>query len=665
MASSGSVSTGGYGSRYLKFDWWVNSQSIANNTTTIGWSLVGAGGNTNDYYKAGNFYVSIDGSQAYYSETRINLFNGTTVASGTKTLTHDSNGNKSFEVYVEAGIYSVAVNVSGRDTFTLNKIQRASQPSLITYPSTTTNVTIGDTIKIHMNRASTSFTHTVRYSWFNKNATIATGVVDNCSWTIPEHFCDDIPNSTSGWGTIYVDTYSGSTFIGTKSVTFVGNINTNTIRPTFPTYTVSEASDVVPSDWGIFVRTKSKLKFVISATAGRGANIKSITTKIDGVTYTGEEIETNVINTAGSITVDVSVTDTRGITSSSAKGITIIDYDLPYITEATAIRSDLSGKESDQGTYIKVTLVAGVSSAEGYNTASYKLYYKKTTEDSWSVYTFSSDEITYDGYVRVPAIDTNSSYDVKIGVTDYFTEVFKVLPTIPTAFTTVDYLNGGHGMAIGKVAEEEGILEVAFKTKFTGGIEYISLESGADLNDLTTPNFYDSGDVTTSNYSNCPITSGTFSLEVLSCGEAIKQRLSCISEENISYERNYLNETWSEWDCIGTWSGSNDNGEWIKYGNGTMICRQTVKGTIDITTAWGSLYSSESMTLPDFPMTFIERPTITVSPQTQTGTQYMITGNGGGSSGNAAHGGNICLIRPLSRTGVAYILDIVAVGKWK
>ena len=114
-------------------------------------------------------------------------------------------------------------------------------------------------------------------------------------------------------------------------------------------------------------------------------------------------------------------------------------------------------------------------------------------------------------------------------------------------------------------------------------------------------------------------------------------------------------------------SGSNANGSWTKWADGTMIINKTVLGTANITNAWGSLYISSEINLGDFPVAFIEMPTIVVSPQTQTGTQYMLVGNGGSGSGygTETNAGNVALVRPNSRTDVAYRLEVIAKGKWK
>lgn len=112
-------------------------------------------------------------------------------------------------------------------------------------------------------------------------------------------------------------------------------------------------------------------------------------------------------------------------------------------------------------------------------------------------------------------------------------------------------------------------------------------------------------------------------------------------------------------------SGSNANGNWTKWADGTMIIDKIVSGTTDVTTAWGNLYVSKNINLGNFPVPFIEIPTVIVSPQTQTGTQYMLIGQGGSGYGTETNAGNVQLVRPNSRTGLAYRLEVMAKGKWK
>lgn len=124
MSRSGSFNTNAYSVRYLVFNWWINSQSIEGNYTDIGWNLVGAGGSTTKWYTTGNVKVIIDGEQVYYNSSRFNLYNGTTVVSGTKRIYHNNDGSKQFSASAEAGIYTVAVNCRGNGSWWLDQIPR-------------------------------------------------------------------------------------------------------------------------------------------------------------------------------------------------------------------------------------------------------------------------------------------------------------------------------------------------------------------------------------------------------------------------------------------------------------------------------------------------------------------------------------------------------------
>ena len=123
MATSGSFDTGGYNGKHLTFSWYrSNTPNGADNYSDITWSLVGAGGS--GWYMSGNFKVIIDGETVYSSSDRIKLYNGTTVASGTKRIYHNSDGSRSFSAYAEAGIYTYAVNCTGSGSWAIDSIPR-------------------------------------------------------------------------------------------------------------------------------------------------------------------------------------------------------------------------------------------------------------------------------------------------------------------------------------------------------------------------------------------------------------------------------------------------------------------------------------------------------------------------------------------------------------
>ena len=126
MAESGSFNTSSYSSRYLKFSWSIKSKNASSNYVDISWKLVGAGGTSTRWYMSGSFKVVIDGDTEYSSATRIKLYNGTVVASGTKRLNNAS--NRTFSASAQAGIYTVAVNCKGSGSWKLPQL--AGEPTL-------------------------------------------------------------------------------------------------------------------------------------------------------------------------------------------------------------------------------------------------------------------------------------------------------------------------------------------------------------------------------------------------------------------------------------------------------------------------------------------------------------------------------------------------------
>lgn len=107
-------------------------------------------------------------------------------------------------------------------------------------------------------------------------------------------------------------------------------------------------------------------------------------------------------------------------------------------------------------------------------------------------------------------------------------------------------------------------------------------------------------------------------------------------------------------------SGSNDNGSWIKYSDGNMICRKTTgEISMSITTPWGSLYES-NVSLGNFPAEFIETPTISVTP---FGSGMLI--EQGGIDASKTSWGNATCVRPNSVENVKARFHLMAIGKWK
>ena len=467
MAVSGSFKTGNYDGRYLVFSWSRTSINSSANTSTISWKLVGDGGGST-WYNAGNFSVVIDGDTVYSSAARIPLYDGTLVASGSFTLQHGADGTRSFTASAQAGIYTVAVNCTGAETFTLDAIPRASQPSLITWPNHTQDVgEFGDEISIHMNRNSSEFTHTVRYQFGSKSGTIATNVATGTKWTIPLSFMDLLPANTTGSGTVYVDTYNGSTLIGTKWCGFTATVPAS-VKPSC-SIQVLDATNIKDT-YGSLVKGLSKLYVKTSGTPVYSSPIASRVVTANGVRYTAEEVTTGFIAKAGTTTVTATVTDKRGRTSDKkSASFSVIEYDRPAITSLSVRRCNQDGTLNSRGEYVKAVFSAAVTSLNSKNGASYKLRYKKTGATSWTeaaLTTYTGKYTVTDGS-HIFKADSGSAYNVEIVATDNH-YIGSKSTTASTAFTLAHYNANGDGLSFGMVDEESGTLTNGLSLKQQG-----------------------------------------------------------------------------------------------------------------------------------------------------------------------------------------------------
>ena len=104
----------------------TSTVNVANNTSTITWTLYSEGGNSN-YYSTGPTTVIINGTRVYYKD-RVSYSSQTFPASkgnvsGTLTVTHNSDGKKAISVSLATAIYTATVTTNS-GTWTLDDIPR-------------------------------------------------------------------------------------------------------------------------------------------------------------------------------------------------------------------------------------------------------------------------------------------------------------------------------------------------------------------------------------------------------------------------------------------------------------------------------------------------------------------------------------------------------------
>ena len=419
MASSGSFNTTGYDGRYLKFSWSVQSQSVANNTTKIAWRLEGAGTGSASYYKAGNFKVVIDGSTVYSTgqNDRINLYNGTLVASGTYTFTHNSSGAKSFTASAQAGIYTYAVNCSGSGSFTLPTIARVSTINSVTGSKIT------DTFKVNYTEYSSSFTNNLLISVSGQStAQTITDYQSGATFTLNNALKTAIYNATSTSKTVSLDfklaTYNGNTLIGTSPATTV-SVTINNANPTIGSvaYVDSNTATVaITQNNQYIIRNKSALRVTLTnLSAINGASLTKVeltiggnttTVTLSGTTVASQVVSIGAINLSSNSNLTVKLTDSRGNTATSNVTVLIYDYVAP-----TAVIS--CARESNYYTNTNLLVNANYSDLGGHNAITIKAYTKLSSASSYG----SAIDIT-NGQTTVLSLDNTEAWNVKIIVSD-------------------------------------------------------------------------------------------------------------------------------------------------------------------------------------------------------------------------------------------------------
>lgn len=459
---SGSFNTSASNGRHLTFRWEQTSSDYAANTSLIYWELRGAG--NSGYVVCGNFKVTLDNQVVYQSATRINVYPDTLIANGTYTYHHADDGAGFTAAAVEAGIYQNAVNCTGFSWMDLVDIPRASQPSISMVGATTGNL---GTISVNTNRKSAAFTHTVKYVFGNASGTIATGVGDETTWTVPLSLATQIPNATKGTGTITVETYNGGTLVGTKSCGFTIAIPSSVV-PTVAAPTVTEATSGLASKFGTFVQNKSTLRIVSSPSGALGSTIRECTVTVNGSTYRGTNITTHVVTASGSLTVSVKVTDSRGRTAAATKTITVTPYANPGIAAFSAVRCKSDGTADSGGTSLKVTMNFTLASVGNKNDKSYTVKMKANGSSSWTTVA-SGSVYSYNGsVVKTGVLDASKSYVVRLDVSDYFMAA-AAETDVSASFRLVNYAASGKGIAFGKFSEKDA-MEVGMPLEVIGSV---------------------------------------------------------------------------------------------------------------------------------------------------------------------------------------------------
>ena len=289
---------------------------------------------------------------------------------------------------------------------------------------------------------------------------------------------------------IYYDNSLGTEQIYTTAAYNVHTVNLTLNAP--PTFNVG--SMTFDTNY-IYTGLTTASVNVSSLSAKYGGSISEVKLTIgnQSVTRTSAGTLSILLDAVGTFTPTVSVTDSRGqTTTKTLDDITVNGYIAPAVS-FTGDRTLSTGVPDDEGTYITVdatflytdavaTLAepsVTMTDSNGTTTTPAVTWYSTRASDgtlSGSV-TWSSVARGQTIYGLIPNANTQYSYQVAIGPRDSEGTGTVISQTIASAFYTVDFLAGGHGIAFGKPASETGF-ECAMPATFEDEV-YIDISDYA------------------------------------------------------------------------------------------------------------------------------------------------------------------------------------------
>lgn len=449
---------------------WVDQvgQDIQNNTSQVRLRLALLNTTTTFAQYQCSAYVEFNGQRLNWSGSPsvLSWYQTVELIDQTITVRHADDGSGVFSVRAHfngSGGWSPVNLDIGNQQITLTTIPRGSSVRV-------SDGFIGNQVDISIDKKVGSATHTLRYSWYNKQGKIADNVGTSYKWTIPEDFANDIPNSTSGRGTIYVDTYINGNFIQTQSTTFTASVITNNMKPSLTGFTLTDANPVsqrVIPESTHFVSIMSLVKVTFNgAQAKSGATIAGYYAEIVGannsVTENGGVLREVSVNKDTEMTLRGRVLDSRGIWSDWVETKLMFLF---YFSPALRFEVKRSGKKLDILTIKRFAKIAPLT-VNGVQKNTMKLTfttrkfgsYTEVLDNgqaggSWSqVSEFNGSDANLGN--SYPA---DTSYIVTGKLEDEFTSTsFQV--TVPTDEVIMTY--DRQGVGIGKY-RERGALDVA------------------------------------------------------------------------------------------------------------------------------------------------------------------------------------------------------------
>lgn len=446
-----------YNNKYrLRLDLNQQSRNNANNTSVISYALYLENTSANFIDHRVTVNIKINGTTVYYDSLVFSIpsYNRTTlVRSGTLTVNHNADGSKSvpfsvsFDVAYKANYTpSSALSVTGTMNLT---------PNITSSTASSKGGNLRSSFPITVNRRSSNHYLDIYLEAYYGGSwsTVAsrTGVTGNTSLSISSSTISSIGNSVGSSNSVRLRLRvvtrngSGGSVVGTTySSEFTGSLAE---QPNFDNFSVTDTNYTtqnVLNNSSLILQNKSNVRvYVYGLKAYNGASVSKVTCSILGKSQTNTvsgsstTFDMGTINKSGEVTVNITLIDNRGNSSSWFKNYDVISYEEPQLIRAEA------GRESSFGTRVylnadfkKSTVIKGSSDV---NSLSVRYRVKESNSYNWSSYNnvyVSGSKVTNHFMSTYPA---NKAYDVEISYKDSFSSYRSKIISITQAKGVIEF----------------------------------------------------------------------------------------------------------------------------------------------------------------------------------------------------------------------------------
>lgn len=402
------------------------SQSNAANSTTLAYTLTLYNGKTSFSGYTIGYRVKIDGVQVAYhdntgNQTSMGWNESKLLVSGTTTVVHNDDGNKTVSVEIEVWTDSnpyLPIYISGSGQVKLTQILRESTISA-------TDANIGAVSMIAVNRKSAAYTHSIRYAFGGLSGYItAEGGVSASEvklsstyigWTVPAAFFGQIPNAKSAKCTLTCKTYSGNTQIGSAKTCTLTCVAAESVCAPQITASVEDSDELTPTLTGSstkLIRYCSDALCTISATVRNSATLKQKRIAgqvVDGTTRTIKAFE------ADAVTFDA--TDSRGYTTSVTLPVDLVPYVKLTCRASTA-------RETPTGDKVMLYITGSwYNGSFGAADNTLTLKYKLGGASAWTAVTPTLSGNTYSAQVELTGVSYNETHMLSVAAADKLSTV--------------------------------------------------------------------------------------------------------------------------------------------------------------------------------------------------------------------------------------------------